>query len=205
MEYCVKSINNEYVTILSNSSIWITSDASKAFLFKTKEKARNVARHGISNNIKKHGPFFVCAVEEPPTIITPRTNEEKSEPTQVETQLPEVKSMVVENFFTDMKNLIKENKCDVSSRLSEIDLELSDMLHYIEFHKFSACEGYKLCKKLQQILDKRRVIKNELKVVQETERIYNPLNITAKIEHCTYKPRVLNELFDDNKSRIRKL
>lgn len=207
MEYCVKSMNDEYVTILSNSSIWVTPDASKAFLFKSREKARNVARHGISNNIKKrYGRFFVCAVERKPTVIIPRTIKAESEPVQTlaHMQVQEVQAhQIAENFFVEIKNLIDENKSDISDRLSEIDLELSDMLHYIEFHKFSACEGYKLCKRLQEVLDRRRVIKNEMKAVQETERIYDPLSITDKIRHQNYVPRILNTLFDENKSRIR--
>lgn len=202
MKFCVKSRNNEYITILSDSSLWLTSDVSKAFLFKNKEKARNVARHGISNKFRRqHGPFSICAVEEEPVAMLP-----EGKPIQVENQVQEIEVEVpvfAENFFMEMKNLIDKNKSDISDRLSEIDLELSDMLHYIEFHKFSACEGYKLCKKLQEILDRRRVIKNEMKVVQETERIYNPLSITDKVKHQIYEPRVLNTLFDENKGKIR--
>lgn len=203
MKYYVKSRNNEYVSILADNSLWLTFDIDKAFLFKSKDKARNVAKHGVSNKVKRqHGPFTVHAVEEElPAAETPKSIKNNIDSTQ---DKPKIEiPQIVENFFVEIKNLIDENMSDISDRLSEVDLELSDMLHYIEFHKFSACEGYKLCKKLQQILDRRRVIKNEMKVAQETERIYNPLNIMDKVNHQIYEPRVLNTLFDENKNKVR--
>ena len=203
MKYYVKTRNNEYISILADNSLWLTTDINKAFLFKSKDKARNIAKHGVSNKVKRqHGPFIVYAVEEEvPTVETPKSIENNIGLSCVKPNTET--SQITKNFFIEIKNLIDENMSDISDRLSEVDLELSDMLHYIEFHKFSACEGYKLCKKLQQILDRRRVIKNEMRVVQETERIYNPLNITDKVNHQIYEPRVLNTLFDENKNKVR--
>lgn len=50
----------------------------------------------------------------------------------------------------------------VSKKQQEYDLMLSDHYHKIETANFNACEGYYLTKELQEILRKRRVIKDEL-------------------------------------------
>lgn len=86
---------------------------------------------------------------------------------------------------------------------SNIDKQISDILHFIEFNSFSACEGYKLCKALQGLRLKRREVKNELELIN----IFNTHNCNhiangntnkamAGLENKQYAPRVLTELFE---------
>ena len=61
----------------------------------------------------------------------------------------------------------KHRKDELFEQLSDIDKDLSNCLHIIEMTKWkSGCDGYKEYKKIKQILEKRRVIKDELSVVQ---------------------------------------
>lgn len=195
MKYYIKTTKGHYVRILADNSFCLTADINKAYLFDDKNKAENVLKNNIPRIFKKqkHGSYLVYAF-----------NDENEELESQDSSDKEFNSdRIINKMSSEIQSLIDINKSDAIMNLSKIDQELSDMLHYIEFHKFSACDGYKLCKKLQQILDRRRVIKNELRVIQETQKLATPLRIMDKIEHQEYHPRVLNTLFETNKKRIR--
>lgn len=49
---------------------------------------------------------------------------------------------------------------------SEIDKQREDLLHYIEFGRYDAVEGWALLSKLKEVQCKRRVIKDELAALQ---------------------------------------
>ena len=94
--------------------------------------------------------------------------------------------------------------------LSNVDLEISDILHYIEFHRFSACEGYKLAKMIQVASDKRREIKKQLEVINifktSTCTSISSGHLINKIDNVDdkiYRPRILNNLFENGKNKER--
>lgn len=65
----------------------------------------------------------------------------------------------------------KNRKDELFEQLSDIDKDLSNCLHIIEMTKWkNGCDGYKEYKKIKQILEKRRTIKDELSVVQSISR-----------------------------------
>lgn len=97
----------------------------------------------------------------------------------------------------------KKRKEELCKQLSDVDKELSDINHYIEFCNLNAAQGYKAYKMIKERRIKRRTIKNELVVVEailekrlsdsiaeEIEKVIHNLNVR------TYIPRILNELFD---------
>ena len=85
---------------------------------------------------------------------------------------------------------------------SNIDKQISDILHYIEFYNFSASDGYKLCKALKELRLRRKDIKNELDLIgiittHTCNNIANG-NTNKAIDNLgkrQYAPRVLNDLF----------
>lgn len=86
---------------------------------------------------------------------------------------------------------------------SEVDKEISDIMHFIEFYNFSASDGYKLCKALKDLRLRRRKIKNELELINIINM--HSLNNVASgqtnkaidnLDNKKYAPRVLQELFD---------
>ena len=48
---------------------------------------------------------------------------------------------------------------EVKEEYSKLDLEISDVLHYIEFNNFNAVQGYKLARMLKNITERRREVK----------------------------------------------
>lgn len=80
----------------------------------------------------------------------------------------------------------KHRKDELFEQLSDVDKELSNCLHIIEMTNWkNGCEGYKEYKKIKQILEKRRTIKDELSVVQSISR--------CNIEHFSVD-HVVNKL-----------
>jgi hypothetical protein len=72
---------------------------------------------------------------------------------------------VTSKYLNQIETMLGEIKGDIEKlrlKQSEYDKKLTDHYHKVEIGKFNACEGYYLTKQLQEILQKRRLIKSEL-------------------------------------------
>lgn len=94
---------------------------------------------------------------------------------------------------------------EVKEEHSKLDMEIADVLHYIEFNNFNAAQGYKLAKMLKDITEQRREIK---KTETQLDIILNntisnvskkgiKIDNIEKEQYCNerYTPRVLVDLF----------
>ena len=110
------------------------------------------------------------------------------------------------NKVSDLNGLAKEaqsRKDELNNELSQIDQELSDVNHYIEFCNLNAAQGYKAYKMIKERRIKRRTIKNELNVlniilgkkISETATDEIEKAVT-RMDKRTYEPRIMEELFD---------
>lgn len=116
----------------------------------------------------------------------------------------------VKNYNKELSNyatkLNKEYK-ELCHKESYVDCAISDILHYIEFNNFNACQGYKLANMLKQYRIERREIKcekqqidillsNTLKSIssESVKKRFNDIEVSS---YCSkkYKPKVLVELF----------
>jgi len=113
----------------------------------------------------------------------------------------------LQTIINDLSNKISTlqgNKEWLLEQESNIDKQISDILHFIEFEKFSASEGFKLCKALKELRLKRRDVKNELEIIGilNSHTCNNIANghtnkAISGIENKQYTPRVLTELFEN--------
>lgn len=101
-----------------------------------------------------------------------------------------------------------ENEWEECRRqLSKCDLAQEDILHFIEFSNFNACQGYTFSNKLKEIRTQRRIIKdrmdqlfllnnynNEKAKGKIKNAISNIKNTQVKIENKKYFARVLDEI-----------
>lgn len=69
---------------------------------------------------------------------------------------------------------------ELSIRMSEADKSVVDIYHYIEAANFNACQGYKLCKRLQKALIHRRTIKNEYTLLNRIRQCNIPTQSNLK-------------------------
>ena len=107
------------------------------------------------------------------------------------------------NNLSNQLTTLKGNKAWLIDMESEVDKEISDIMHFIEVNNFSASEGYKLCKAIKDLRLRRRKIKNELELINivNMHTLNNvALGHTNKaitgLDKKQYIPRVLQELFD---------
>ena len=65
-------------------------------------------------------------------------------------------------FFQDINKRVSE----LSNELSIYDTKQDEILHYIEIHNLDAIKSCKIIKKLKEVRDERRQVKNELDVIR---------------------------------------
>lgn len=135
-------------------------------------KACNILAHLPKKLHKFH--FRVEAIPEigvsPPNTSSPVKHEEQPTPKYIKT--PYELSNEVQGWLDRVKEcngLAKDaasRKSELLSQLSNVDRELSNCLHEIELTgNMNACDGYKEYKRAKTILKRRRIIKDELSVV----------------------------------------
>lgn len=101
--------------------------------------------------------------------------------------------------------MIQSEYEEIKEEKSKLDMEITDILHYIEFNNFNAVQGYKLAKMLKDVTKRRREVK---KTETQLDIILNntisnvskkgiKINNIEKEQYCNerYTPRVLVDLF----------
>lgn len=84
-----------------------------------------------------------------------------------------VKDKIVEvinglNEITDYENTLQD-------KLSNVDLKLCDLMHYIEFNKLKTNECYRIVKEMHNLRLDRRKIKNDMEIVKVLDTHKNKL------------------------------
>ena len=115
-----------------------------------------------------------------------------------------------EQQFEDKKYSLKafidsmDDSGQLSIDLSQVDKELEDMKHYIEFSCLNAAEGYKAFKKMQDLLLKRRTIKDKMNFVQVLDQrkidkasLQAVLTYLENMGNRSYEVRADTGLFSD--------
>ena len=113
----------------------------------------------------------------------------------------------------EMENLIsfcsqlKQYRVNLNHMLSEVDKEICDIMHYIEFYNLDAAKGYKMYKILKECRLRRRKIKDEYEKVGAAitalanddliEKIKTALKQMKGLDNRLYTPRILTELFEE--------
>ena len=102
---------------------------------------------------------------------------------------------------------LQQYKSNLSYMFSQVDKEICDIMHYIEFNNLDAANGYKVYKMLRECRLRRRKIKDEdykvnavmqsLGGVDFQEKLKSSIVQIKGLENRMYQPRVLNELFED--------
>lgn len=96
----------------------------------------------------------------------------------------------------------EQRRDELIEQLSQVDRELSDVAHYMEFYSLNACEGYKAYKMMHIRRVRRRRIKNELELLSQlgeckldSSTLTDVQSAIRELKNRSYKPRELPELF----------
>lgn len=119
----------------------------------------------------------------------------------------------IQDWITKINEIAKllqgsgERKEELLKKLSDVDKEIVDIEHYIEFGKFNAYQGWMCFKMLQNLLQQRRKYKNEISVLNlikqcdfNTDSIIALSQTISDIQNKCYKPRAFPELFMGSQS-----
>lgn len=130
---------------------------------------------------------------------------------ELQPEKPSVEDEAVEESLEMWVQSVQEKLLFLRKRLKELKneynhtmLELTDIYHKVELSRFNVVEGYKLCKQLQDCLQRRRRIKNEQEQIDKILSCSFSECANGKLErhfelmrNRQYKPRVLTELFEE--------
>lgn len=105
---------------------------------------------------------------------------------------------VGETKYVAVKNEIQK----LSNELSDVDMEISDINHYIEFNELNAYEGWLAYKMLNIRYKKRRVIKDKLFILKRmsdcklnSREVSELVDSVGLLSTREYVPRKLDNLF----------
>lgn len=197
--------------VITDGSRWIMRDRNNKYIPTSNEALADVfgnkeANSVYQNNLPKvlKSVFHIQKIDTPPKLVKQITHAEVQENTETVSIAENIQYWV--DKISGLNGLASEalhRKEELTNQLSQVDKELSDINHYIEFVNLNAAQGYKAYKMIKERRIKRRSIKNELEVLSIILGKKISDSVTDEIQKAVsgmdgrrYEPRVMNELFD---------
>lgn len=183
---------NRYVQVnrMENADTWESFD-----------KAERVRRSALDRNIKHR--FYCITVE--------RSDAQKAQACTAEAEAHVESARYADSDEIERKIMgflqcaesLFSRKEELLARESTVDKEISDLQHYIEQRNLNARDGFKVYKRLQDVLIRRRGIKDELLILDiirecrmEPESIAKTIVRIQGLASRKYMPRVLTDIFE---------
>lgn len=180
-KYIIQHIDGGYLHRTQDNK-WIRVPEKERATVLPREKAENVYKHSIRSVMRSF--WSIVAIEEPAET----ENIEK----------------MTESLSFDWQSL-SQTQQKLFSDLSQVDQEICDIQHYIEFFTLDAAKGYKAYRMLKERLIRRREIKDEMTRISfflsSSASDFASGRIAQQIkamDRRIYTPRVLEELFGDS-------
>ena len=192
--------------------------------FDSYAKAKNTLKSCLGKSFNRKFHVEEVVIDDPPVLVHPAQEndaevldiiqvvDEKS--TKDASRIDAIKDLVdeplVENFVPKVHESLKaaldileeayREKEFLNNRLRVIDCEISDVEHYTEFSEgLNVYQGWLAYKLLKRRLEERRIIKDELMMLNNADETIESLKKAVhQIDGMTnrqYSPRVLKELF----------
>ena len=214
--YVITNGQGSYITQNNKTGKCVgIKNLNSAMRFATLAEANNIYKNNISKKLQK--TYSVKIMEEDQKtaeIISEVLDKDARRPTHetvkalANREMPKTQcSDLVKTIsgVSELLNGLSQRYTKDCNLLSEVDREIVDIEHYIEFNNFNAAEGYNAYKMLQNALKRRRIIKNDrecLTFIKEAGLQKSKVDALVKgiekfaNEDRMYAPRVLNELFE---------
>ena len=177
---------------------------SKATQWDSIVKANGILNNSIAKNIRSG--YAVQLIDTEKTVVKENTDVQNDICFRniLDDNIEEWLSKI--NTIMDVMSGSDARQQELNGKLSEIDKEIVDVEHYIEFGKFNAYQGWMCFKMLQNLLKQRRKYKNEMQVlnlIKQCRFDRNSLTALAQtnsdIQNKCYTPRAFPELFRSGK------
>lgn len=189
----------KYIGIDEKARIVKVENIRDAKVFSSPDKCRNVIKHNLDSEKTK---WFYAPIDSSKAEI----NWDKETSEQMIVYLgKEVKRTTMNDYFDKLKEIAEEidlKYLNLKNDLDIVEKEIVDIYHAIEFYDMSASKGYKIYKMLQERLQKRRAIKDELEKISiifdvhiKKDSMNKAMEKLNHMEARGYVPRVMVELF----------
>lgn len=185
-------------------------------VWEQKSKAKNVLENQLNKNIRKR--YHIVETEIPD--VRKIANDSEMVPRHCSEMIKRMIGEGIEDsqidkwrngidYFSPFIHDLEQRKENLSNKLSDVDKEIIDIQHYIEFgDKFNAYEGWLAFSMLRHRLKKRRKIKDELYIVTQlseckinSSMLSNIKDIIYELDKRVYTPRKLANLFEKGVNR----
>lgn len=202
MKYVITNGEGSYIHKDSTSGKYVPIRSfKKATQWDSIIKANGILHNSISKNIRDSYAVQI--------IDTYKTAEDKVANTQndiycrntTDDDLDQLLSKI--NTIVDVVSSSDARQQELNGKLSNVDKEIVDIEHYIEFGNFNAYQGWMCFKMLQNLLKQRRRCKNEMQVLNLIKQCRFDKNslialsqTLSNIQNKCYVPRALPELFN---------
>ena len=211
--YHIVDTAGHYYRLNDRGSISIAKDSSEATLFTIREANERVGT-GRKSWFYSIVEAVMPSVEE--TSVVKETAEAYSAPELESFATPTMLDSLHNNWESMLTNLcymsdhISEYQNNLNLMLSDVDKEICDIMHYLEFSDLSDSEMLKASRMLQERRRKRREIKDEMDktaLMRSTFldgafgiKVQQSLEVMEKMKERQYTPRKLSELFDQQQA-----
>ena len=158
-QYCLFSPSKmAYIAVDGKSRATITTNRDLAKRF-SQTAARNFLKHNVKPSF---GAFCITEIEPSASqIINKKPAAQVPSKTRQTLGRDSVRTVRGESKLREMMDELKDEQ-------SQYDMQLSDLYHYAGDHpRLSACKGYKLYKKLVEIVKKRAEVKLQIAAIEE--------------------------------------
>lgn len=108
--------------------------------------------------------------------------------------------------FAYIASSAKRYHDELNEQLSQVDLKICDVMHYVELYELTEEESLYVVEKLKRYREQRREIKDKMLIAETFSRLVGTSNNIAKcketlraiegLDHRKYLPRQLAELFE---------
>lgn len=192
-------LSRKYVPIKSKNFASMWSDLAKA---------KNILNNCVPGNLRKK--YGVKELKE--TAKNPSTQEKQKKEFPIQevkrVSNSEIYNSNVQEWEEGLKRVesfvvnADERRKELTEKLSNVDKEISDIQHYIEFNRLNAYQGWAVMSMLKNRLQQRREYKDEIFLLSRIHRcslskkeIEEAREAAAQNRNRKYSPRVLTELF----------
>lgn len=200
--------NGNYYKTNANNQLVIASDRDEASIFTFHEANQRIGGG------KKAAFYITIPVNE---IANEKENEEKKVEGEEEEKISASHNIKKFNWveyleqFCEITSMITMRCNELTNELSEVDQEISDVLHLVELYNLTSEEEIKAAEMIKELRQKRRDIKDETQCLECVKKsIGNTANIAEaktlikqmkRMENRIYRPRRLSDLFDNMEGR----
>ena len=186
--YVIKHQDGGYIRLIVNGS-WERTSKLKNASQMSYEKANNIYSNSISPTFRKVWSIVDYEMEV----------KEFGDSHEKEFNFDWHELSASQNKLYDE---LQQYGVSLKDKLSEVDMEICDIQHYIEFFSLDAAKGYKAYRMLKERLVRRREIKDEMAKVNlflsGTSSDFSSGKVTRQLKNMDssgYQPRILSELF----------